>query len=815
MDSTRRTHPSFIVEGASPDSFRFTRESRYHYFTRWRDAEYSAGEYRGNPSDDGDCYLRFEGTDFIEVPPEACAALDSSITISFWLRGDDELQPQNDNLLEACENGARILNIHLPWGTGAVYWDAGGRLSGNNNRLAKGAAPGEYKGRWNHWAFTKDARSGWMRIYLNGELWHEAGNMHKPMIDINQLTIGANCNANGGWYAGCIDEFQIWSTALSGPLVAAWMHRPPGPDHPEYDDLLLYYSFNEVDHGLVPDGSPNEYHGRSFGQPQTMSYGLRGAADRKPAPGAALAVDSTQAPRVSVRLFKDEEQPGRQSGVLEVWPAVDKYFDGAGRQLEERPLEEAEVIHQREHAWYGEAFEEIERFELARFITPYGKGLDLGEDGFTWIAEVTEYAPLLAGSVDLEAGNGFELLDLRFAFIEGRPPREVLRLRNLWAGGNYSYGELADDGDLVSQVVPLDADASGRMIRSRISGHGHCGPRNCCEWDRKQHHLELNGIRRFSWEVWKDCGMNPLHPQGGTWQFDRAGWCPGTFVETEDHEITPFTLGDTLLAVDYAVQPYDPQSGERDGRFYIEHQLFEFGPIEREYDVELQDILAPSTRDEHRRLNPGSGRPLIRIRNLGSGTVESVKIRYGLTGAAPSVYCWEGRLAFRESALVELPRPDWSGMDGDAPFEAELRRPNGRRDENRRNNLLRSSVPESVVLPAEVVIHVRSPGLGRAAENRWLVLDAAGEVFAERNEFEDFALSRDTLRLAPGPWEFFFLDNAEDGMIRHWWLRGYAPDLIGENGELMILNLEGDTLANLGYDFAEQTALRFFVGEPR
>ena len=28
------------------------------------------------------------------------------------------------------------------------------------------ADPSEYKGRWNHWAFTKDARSGEMKIFL-------------------------------------------------------------------------------------------------------------------------------------------------------------------------------------------------------------------------------------------------------------------------------------------------------------------------------------------------------------------------------------------------------------------------------------------------------------------------------------------------------------------------------------------------------------------------------------------------------------------------------------------------------------------------
>ena len=60
-----------------------------------------------------------------------------------------------------------------------------------------------------------------------------------------------------------------------------------------------------------------------------------------------------------------------------------------------------------------------------------------------------------------------------------------------------------------------------------------------------------------------------------------------------------------------------------------------------------------------------------------------------------------------------------------------------------------------------------------------------------------------------------FLDGEEDGLIRHWWLRGSEPERIGENGRLKILGDEGEELLDLGYDFAEKRVLRFFVGEPR
>ncbi|MEA1981454.1 MAG: hypothetical protein U9N54_10830 [candidate division Zixibacteria bacterium] len=91
---------------------------------------------------------------------------------------------------------------------------------------------------------------------------------------------------------------------------------------------------------------------------------------------------------------------------------------------------------------YTNVHKDGEVFELARYITPYGKRLDLGVDGFTWIYDVTDYAPLLKGKVELSSANTQELLDLRFQFIEGTPPREVLKIENLWKTGSYQYGNL-------------------------------------------------------------------------------------------------------------------------------------------------------------------------------------------------------------------------------------------------------------------------------------------------------------------------------------------------------------------------------------
>ena len=39
--------------------------------------------------------------------------------------------------------------------------------------------------------------------------------------------------------------------------------------------------------------------------------------------------------------------------------------------------------------------------------------------------------------------------------------------------------------------------------------------------------------------------------QGGTWIYDRAGWCPGTFGTTYDHEITDLVNPGDTVNIDY------------------------------------------------------------------------------------------------------------------------------------------------------------------------------------------------------------------------------------------------------------------------
>ena len=453
----------------------------------------------------------------------------------------------------------------------------------------------------------------------------------------------------------------------------------------------------------------------------------------------------------------------------------------------------------------------VEGFELGSFITPYGKRLKMGgEEGWSWIYDVTDYAPLLKGEVDLKSGNNQELLDMKFIFIEGTPPRHVISVENLYPWGLYKYGLLADDSILQAREIILNPEASGYMLRARISGHGHNGPRNCCEWDSKTHSYFIGEWDLFRWNVWTDCGFNPIYPQGGTWPFDRAGWCPGTKVDEYDFELTPVVHAGDTITINYGIEYYT-DNGEKDGEFRMSHQFFTYGPPNFKVDAAIEDIIAPTKKDSYSRVNPICSHPRVIIRNLGAVDLKTAILRYGLRGGKKTEFIWTGQLAFLQKEEVFLPQPDWMDFEGDLLFEIELIAPNKQKDENPGNNELSSGVAIPETLPASFIIYLEPNDLGRDRDNEYVITDDCGAIIHSRDDFTADTLYLDHMELSPGCYEFRLTDKVEDGMNRHWWNRYDNPDQVGKNGKIEFRDANGIAIKTFPYDFGQEILYRFTV----
>ena len=468
-------------------------------------------------------------------------------------------------------------------------------------------------------------------------------------------------------------------------------------------------------------------------------------------------------------------------------------------------------------------YEVLEKFELARLITPYGNYMDWDKPSdpndlfdssweHSYVFDVTDFASLLKDSSLIRVhyggwSSGFSAT-VDFDFIEGIPAREVLSIENMYPIGEYSYRSLADDENFPPITKTFDEKVKGVAVKSYITGHKHAGPENCCEWIPKQHSLAINGDEICQWEVWKDCGMNPIYPQGGTWPFDRAGWCPGTAVDLQVSDLTVFINPGSEVELDYRVQPYG-NNGEDTGTFILSNTLFSYGSINFEKDIEITDIIKPTNKDKWRRMNPICADPVIEIRNRGSESITAVSVEYGIEGAELLTYEWTGTIGFLETVFVALPAPDWTSAAQDSKFIATLILEG---DEYLNNNTLRSDFDIPEVLPRDFVFEFRTQtnydSTNRAQQSTFCIYDADAElIFEHSSALESFTWYEDTISLSAGCYELVFKDAAENGVNEHWYYGEHASAA----GKVQIRNMDGAIIKKFPDDFGQQIDYRFTV----
>lgn len=723
-------------------------------------------------------FLDFDGPDYVSVPAQAFTNVDSFITVMFWQYGDPDIQPQADYIFEGLDSsGNRVINSHLPWNNGRVYWDAGN--SGNSyDRIEKDANEADYEGQWNHWAFTKNAATGEMNIYLNGALWHSGSGFNRAMNGILQFKIGARGNGNGTHYDGYIDEFSLWNVDLDEATITAWMKKDIDNTHPNYANLNFYYQFNEGTGAWVNDASGNGYNGYMSGMPEWVGDNgcdlFRNIAETSIRPKATFEqgmftshmdsiayVDSLENPQVQIVLYSDSLNPLTATDTILGWPTYyNNYtFDSNGNAVDSMAVTTDDTLYLSMWPYYGEPFEVIDRYEIGRFITPYGIGLNL-HDGFTWVYDVSDYKTLLHDSVHLVAGNWQEFLDMKFVFIKGTPPRDVVSFENMWTG-NYALSTF--DQTVAPRKVQIDPNGENFRLKLRTTGHGFGNsPANCAEFCDKIHSVDVDGSTIYSWNILQECADNPLYPQGGTWVYDRAGWCPGDKVPTQEVDLTPHvTAGDSAL-IDYNYAQPDPY-----GNYIVETQLVAYTEPNFTLDAAVEDVIAPSLKDEYYRYNPICREPIIIIKNTGSTALTSLSIEYGLEGGAISTYQWSGNLDFLETEQVTLPTPSWNGIaNGTGVFVVNISSPNGSNDGYEPNNHYRSEFEIPKIMPDRFVIWTKA-NLA-PDESSWTLKDDNGNVLYSRNNMTSNTTYKDTVQLTyTGCFHFEVEDLGDDGMS--WW----------------------------------------------
>jgi len=449
---------------------------------------------------------------------------------------------------------------------------------------------------------------------------------------------------------------------------------------------------------------------------------------------------------------------------------------------------------------------------LANVITPYGTYMQgSGTEGFSpnWVQrytyDVTDFAHLLVDSVKMRAfyggwSTGFNVT-LNFEFIEGIPPRNVLNVQNLWSGSG-SYASMSDV--LSDTLVFIPENATNSIMRVTISGHGQDGEFT----DGVDYHVKLDDNSLYAQEIWRDdCGEVALYPQGGTWIYDRANWCPGDKATTREHELTNFLVSGQDNLLDFDI--YKPNWNPSEASYIYDSQLITYEDPNFTLDVVMEDIITPSTKQEHFRLNPTCSSPIVKIKNQGAITLTSVDIIYGFEGVASNTFLWEGSLEFGESEIIDLPPINWPSWDDQIPFYARANMPNNSQDEYTVNDILYSDYEFVEEYPNTFAMWFKTNNVPN--ESSYELRDNQGDLIFSKTGMSANTIYKDTFELDPGCYKFQILDTGgnqytnEDGLT--WWANNDG------SGYARLKNTPGGFFKYYQDDFGTELTDYFRVGD--
>lgn len=765
-------------------------------------------------TDEEEHNLYFGGAGHIDVKPEAFETIQDEITVAFWSYGNTSSLPANTQVFDATDaSGNRQANVHLPWSNGEIYWDCGNNGSGFD-RISKAASESEYEGQWNHWAFTKNAATGEMKIFLNGHLWHSGTGLTRK-INIDAFRFGQSL-ANNNPYYGSLDEIQIWDKALDEATIQSWMYKKIDASHPEYSHLRCDYRLNEGTGQLITDDSPlhanttiaaptwretrgdQRFHNFSTTKLHPTLVFLKN--DFTIHDSEVTVLDSVVSPLHEVIHFGLSGTDLVRLDTAYLYPAGDRpVFDEEGNEIDARYNQEDGTIDIQTLTYYQK---QASRFELLSLVTPYGIGLDLGPEGKTFMFDVTDFGPILKGRKRLSVefgGENQEELDIQFWFIKGTPERDVLDIQQIWPEGRGYYAEIQQNQRFEPRQVKLRSDASYYKVRSAITGHEQNG-----EFTSRQHYININGgTQEFPFTVWKACSANPIYPQGGTWIFDRAGWCPGMPTDLHEFALDGLVTPGETAEIDYGVNGALLSSAN----YLVNNQLVSYGAYHFTTDASIEAIVRPNNSNvEFGRLNPSCNTPTIRVKNSGSEFIERIKISYGTSAGNIMTYTWNGSLDLQEMTDIVLPSPPPAFWAAGQTFRASILEVNGSPDGNPENNVAQTTFDPVTVFNYADPVQLRVQTNATAADYTYTIKDGSGAVVLQRGSMAANTVYTDVLSLPDGCYSLDFRDAGKDGLSFWFFPENGTGSLrferkLQSGGAIPLYSFNPDFGAGVKYDF--------------
>ena len=527
------------------------------------------------------------------------------------------------------------------------------------------------------------------------------------------------------------------------------------------------------------------------------------------------SLDSTLSNTFEIAQYNDPTNPTLATDTIIKFESEfqNMIFDSVGNIIDSVYVVATDTVWQEYTNWY-KVFDVIENHELARVITPYGSSLS-DDWEFTTTFDITDFASILSDSVEIRChysgwSSGFSAT-LDFEFIEGIPARDVVKVESIYSGG-YNYNTSADfeATKLVPKKFLIEPTTTNALVKMSATGHGFDNNQSAAEFKPINYYVKIDGVQTHSQYNWDNkCGENPIYPQGGTWIYDRANWCPGKRSQAFDHEITPYINAGDSVEVNIDFQSYT-WNGTQTPSYIVESQLFQYKDPNFENSAEIIDIIKPSLKDEHSRKNPICGKPLIKIKNYGSNPLTSLTIEYNIVGGSLNTFEWVGNLTFNQTQEVELPNlTNWAGTEN--TFQVSLKSPNGQADEYAVNNNMKSEFEPVPDYPETFSLWIATNdgvtnSFTQESESSWDFYNASGSSIHSSGTLYADNQYVDTFTFSPGCYTFDIEDSDKDGL--KFWANNDG------NGDVKFRKISGQWLKSFNPDFGTNIIHQFSVNFP-
>ena len=192
--------------------------------------------------------------------------------------------------------------------------------------------------------------------------------------------------------------------------------------------------------------------------------------------------------------------------------------------------------------------------QIIRYVTPYGIGCN-------HVTDLTNYNSLLQGEVEFRVfidtwGSGGWQLSLDFEYIQGIPNYDYSSVTEIW-DNDYDFGDPSNLQPVETNNIAVPNGIQESYLSVSTTGHnwGSTNTLNAAEFFQATHYLDINNEQAFIQNLWNTCDPNPdsCTAQQGTWEFNRAGWCPGSIARPDIYDLSAY-IGSSF-DLDYRFHP--------------------------------------------------------------------------------------------------------------------------------------------------------------------------------------------------------------------------------------------------------------------